>query len=637
MRFEHPELLYALLLLIIPVIVHLFRLRRFQKEDFTNVKFLKKVIQETRKSSRLKKFLLLITRLFLIASLVLAFAQPYITASETALKKPKTLIYLDNSFSMQSRGEQASLFQNAINDLIINLEADTKYSLITNTGTFEDRTGAQLRSDLQEIELSAQQLDFRELNLRAERFFQDQDHSSNQFIVISDFQQQMDLPSSSSENYKLNLIQLQSENNFNLSIDSAYIAEIDPENFKLKIQLSGTTNSENTMISVYDGENLLGRNSANIINGKGMIQFSLQNKEIRNGNIRVEDNGLNYDDVLYFSKQHKNTIQVVAISAASANFLKKIYTEPEFQLSVFDPEQIDLNTLNQANLIILNELPEYSTSLASNLGNEFENGTSLIIIPPVDIKALNSRFLRNFGFSSKLERLTSERLITAISFDHPLLQNVFEEQIQNFEYPKALSSFNMNSGNAVLKFQDGKPFLSQSGSAYLFSAALNSENSNFKNSPLIVPIFYQIGLQSLRTNALYYSANKDQQIDLPLEISGDQVVHLENEQLNMIPQQQNFSKKIEIFTTRNELNAGNYKLTSKEEVVGTLSFNVAREESNLVYSNLEDLENLNLYESIQDYFSQTKASAEITALWKWFVIFALIFLAIEMLLIKFLK
>ena len=52
MEFKQPELLYALFLLIIPLAVHLFQLRRFQKEDFTNVKFLKKVIRQTRKRSR---------------------------------------------------------------------------------------------------------------------------------------------------------------------------------------------------------------------------------------------------------------------------------------------------------------------------------------------------------------------------------------------------------------------------------------------------------------------------------------------------------------------------------------------------------------------------------------------------------
>ena len=37
MQFKHPEILYFLFLLIIPILVHLFQLRKFKKELFTNV------------------------------------------------------------------------------------------------------------------------------------------------------------------------------------------------------------------------------------------------------------------------------------------------------------------------------------------------------------------------------------------------------------------------------------------------------------------------------------------------------------------------------------------------------------------------------------------------------------------------
>ena len=64
MQFKNPELLFAFLLLVIPIIVHLFQLRKFQKTPFTNLKFLKEVTLQTRKSSQLKKWLVLLTRLF---------------------------------------------------------------------------------------------------------------------------------------------------------------------------------------------------------------------------------------------------------------------------------------------------------------------------------------------------------------------------------------------------------------------------------------------------------------------------------------------------------------------------------------------------------------------------------------------
>ena len=61
MNFKHPEILYFLFLLVIPILVHLFQLRRFKKEYFTNVQFLKELSVQTRKSAKLKKWLLLLS------------------------------------------------------------------------------------------------------------------------------------------------------------------------------------------------------------------------------------------------------------------------------------------------------------------------------------------------------------------------------------------------------------------------------------------------------------------------------------------------------------------------------------------------------------------------------------------------
>src|SRR5690554_2868225 len=99
MQFKHPEILYALFLLLIPILIHLFQLRRFQKIDFTNVAFLRKVTSQTRKSSEIKKWLTLLTRLLAMACLILAFAQPFFTSKTAIEKNLETVLYIDNSFS----------------------------------------------------------------------------------------------------------------------------------------------------------------------------------------------------------------------------------------------------------------------------------------------------------------------------------------------------------------------------------------------------------------------------------------------------------------------------------------------------------------------------------------------------------
>ena len=115
LQFNHPNILYALLALVIPIIVHLFQLRKFEKVPFTNVAFLQQIILQTRKSSKLKKWLTLITRLLTLAAIIIAFAEPYFGSNKkNKLVENELVIYLDNSFSMQAKGSSRELLNKAI-------------------------------------------------------------------------------------------------------------------------------------------------------------------------------------------------------------------------------------------------------------------------------------------------------------------------------------------------------------------------------------------------------------------------------------------------------------------------------------------------------------------------------------------
>jgi hypothetical protein len=136
MQFKHPELLYFLFVLVIPILVHLFQLRRFKKEYFTNVQFLKELSIQTRKSSKIKKWLLLITRLLLLAALITAFAQPFFKAKESKNNSNEMYIVLDNSYSMQAKGNKGELLKRAIQELLENTTDNQTFSLITNNESY---------------------------------------------------------------------------------------------------------------------------------------------------------------------------------------------------------------------------------------------------------------------------------------------------------------------------------------------------------------------------------------------------------------------------------------------------------------------------------------------------------------------
>ncbi len=162
MQFKHPEILYFLFLLVIPILVHLFQLRRFKKEYFTNVKLLKELSIQTRKSSTIKKWLLLATRLLLLTCLIVAFAQPFFKAKDSESAANEMVIILDNSFSMQAKGSKGELLKRAVQDLLENTPENQRFSLVTNTETFWDTDIKSLQKELQNLPYSSApfQLDF---------------------------------------------------------------------------------------------------------------------------------------------------------------------------------------------------------------------------------------------------------------------------------------------------------------------------------------------------------------------------------------------------------------------------------------------------------------------------------------------
>ena len=188
MQFKHPEFLYALFLLLIPIIVHLFQLRRFQKVEFTNVKFLKRIIIQTRKSSQIKKWLTLITRLFLLACLIFAFAQPYFSKTKTINQPLEYVIYLDNSFSMHTNGANGELLKRAVQDLIFEISEQQKFTLFTNNHVFNNVSVNDIKNDLIELDYSSTRLDYNATLLKGKQLFSKDNSSLKQFVFISDFQ-----------------------------------------------------------------------------------------------------------------------------------------------------------------------------------------------------------------------------------------------------------------------------------------------------------------------------------------------------------------------------------------------------------------------------------------------------------------
>ena len=100
---------------------------------------------------------------------------------------------------------------------------------------------------------------------------------------------------------------------------------------------------------------------------------------------------------------------------------------------------------------------------------------------------------------------------------------------------------------------------------------------------------------------------------------------------------QYFNNKVSITTNEDPNSAGIYIIKNKTETIQNLSYNYNRSESNLIYQDISNLNTIIKSDSITQLFDTIKSDSKINELWKWFIIFALVFLIIEMLILKYFK
>ncbi|MCG2462010.1 BatA domain-containing protein [Flavobacteriaceae bacterium F89] len=637
MQFKYPELLWALLLLLIPILIHFFQLRRFKKTHFTNVKFLKKVVSESRKSRRLKKWLLLCTRLLLLVALILAFAQPFF-ANDLALKEKETVVYLDDSFSMQAKNNNESLLGSAVQELISEFPKDKPLSLFTNEKTFRNVRVKDIQNDLLNLSFTPKQLLLNEIDLKAGTLFGKTRGTIKNLILISDFQQRMvsEIPDSVPD-YRRYLVQLSPDPLENISIDTVFLSKTGSENNELTVSLSGSTGVGTIPVSLTNGDKLIAKTSANF-NGdqKAEISFSLPSNAVVNGKVEITDPGLAYDNKLFFNINKKKKIKVMTISEGNDEFLGRIYKDDSFQFRSFSLTSLNYSLLDNQNLIILNELPQIPTALQNALRSFKKNGGSIVVIPSntIDTTSYN-QFLANFYNTSFLEKISQDLDITGIAFSHPLYQQVFEKKTTNFQYPKVSEYYSLStSAPPILSFGNKAPFLIGSDGVYLFSASLSTQNSNFKNSPLIVPTFFNIGDQSLKLPKLYNLMGPSVTVDVPVGLSKDQILKVSQDNYEFIPRQRAFANKTELSFGDNLDKDGIFTIKAGNSILQNISFNYPREESILVYLNPDNINAISKQGSIPHLIDDLVNDDRVVELWKWFVILALIFFGIEVLIQK---
>jgi len=648
MHFKNPEILYLLTLLIIPILVHLFQLQKFVKTPFTNVSFLHKITQQTRRSSRIKKWLILVTRLLLFSTIVIAFSQPYMSNKKASLKQ-HNYIYLDNSLSTNTKGKRGDLLQVSAQDIIKHASDEDEYSLLTNSNFYPKKTKSELKNILLKIKNTAKKIDFSTVLLKFDAEIKNKTKGLDKIILISDFQ----------NTYKneftnvtpvFSAIKLTPVIKNNISIDSVFISNLNTHSFTLNVLVRNKGEpKKNIPIAIYNHSKLISKRSSSFEkNTVKTIEFKIKTQREFLGKVSSNFSDLYpFDNTLYFTLKNNQKINVLSIGK-KADFLSKIYNKKEFNFNQSTPQNTNYNSIPKQQLIVLNEIENIPDVLLKKIKDFSQNGGSLAIIPN---KNSNINSYNNLSKALGVGKIGAKRnsplKITAINFEHPLFENVFSKNITNFQYPSVQSYYPVDSNNAstIIRFENNSPFISQiknkKSTVYWISASLERANSNFINSPLIVPVFYNFGKLSFKNSQLFYRMGRTNKIDIETKTRGNEILRILNSENTLIPLQSKFENKVRITTNAASLTLGFQHVLMGKDTIQTLAFNYPKEESFMNFMDLNELKKISqkgiVSGSISDVFKKINKKNQVHWLWKWFLTLAIVSLLLEILILKFYK
>ncbi len=650
MQFKHPEIFYFLFVLLIPIIVHLFQLQKFKKIAFTNVAFLKKISLETRKSSQLKKWLILATRLLGFLAILFTFSQPYFS-DKKAEEKNHNFIYLDNSLSLNTNGSNGNQLRLAAQEIMEHSSENDQYSLITNDNIYTNLTKNELDEILKKVDFSSKTGNIQQKMLEIESQKNRQSKTLYKNILISDFQyiDKNKNKKFTNVNSPFSLAKINSNQKNNVSIDSIYINN----NTADEILISATINNQgspkkNVPIALYNDNQLINKRSFSI--GKDEtknIDFSIPKTTQFKGKLQITFNDIFlFDNTFYFSINTRKKTNVLSIGKTS-NSLPKIFTDSDFNFTNFSLQNVNYNQIPNQQLIILNQLEEIPTVLQTTILQFVKDGGHLLIIPDQRIQTQSyNTFFRKIT-TGRIQGIRKDSLkITEINYLHPLYTGVFSKQVQNFQYPTVTTSFQSSfKGDYIISYENKKPFLQEIDNIYTkvywFASPLDASSTNFSNSPLIVPTLYNIGQQSLKISKPYYTLQDENNIEVNVKAAKDEILMISNASTSFIPLQRSFSNKVELITNEQPVENGFYQISLKKDTLETIAYNHPSKESLLSFYNLNEFEkenaNLKVYGSIEALFKELNEKNEVQWLWKLFLAIAIVSLLLEILILKFFK
>lgn len=676
MTFASPLFLYGLFALFVPIIIHLFDLQKPKKVFFSNVNILKSVNQQTVSTRKLKNILILLMRLLFVLFIVLAFAQPFIKTGNEKNTTSVISVFVDNSLSMNSSNGSSTPLNESLLQLekmASSLQLNTKYYFLDNN--FQSKDNFQLSKDrfkdrLTETKPTSTVRNFediyKKINLTKGLT---SENERNTMLLFSDFQKSTIgnlLKTNFDSTQKIILIPMQNSDVSNVFIDTIWVENLfNTENTKntlhFVIKNSGKKKIQpNIKFFIHEAQNANTSISLEANEKKEILfDFITKDRNAKRCKLKIENDAIAFDNEYFFMLNASPLIRILSIGRENNTYINSVYqSEKIFQYQENKLGSLSAKDLGKSNLCIVNGFDKLNQSEQNQLLEFAEKGGNLVFFPTNNINQTDlENVLKKFKIENNL-LITNSLAIenkTNLQFPdtkNPLFESVFEKIDKSTTMPYAYPIFKTENKNIILLSTTNElPFLSQKtiskGNLYLFSIPIETQYSNFFIHSIFVPTMYKIAFLSNNSSQKMAYVAGEKNIKLPFVLpNNDQKIKITSDKFSYIPEQILQSDGLVFKMPNLSIDAGYYDIKWNDSTLTTIAINPSKAESVLDFYSKNELsdffktnKNVEIIDTeanvtMGDYM---KNQSQGIALWKYFVILALVSLLAETLLIRYLK
>lgn len=677
MTFLNPAILLGLAAAALPLIIHLFNIRKVKDVEFSTLMFLKEIQKNKIRKVKLKQWFLLLLRTLLILLLVIAFARPTlerVSIGNNSATKSSVCFLVDDSFSLQLKDEEGSGFNQAkktAKNIVQNLQDNDEISIITFSGkaVFKTNKKEEVNRFLDQLKISEKRTDFAASFSQAAGVLSGSKNISKEIYVISDFQKNnfVDLKKFEikENDIKLYFVSAGFDNLDNLSVtdfklNNKILTKGKKINFSAEVFNTTTKKISGKIASLFINGVRKARKSFDVEPGKKtLINFEtlLENDGLVDAFVEIEEDTIPEDNKRYLSFFVPRELKVLVLrdNAFDSSFIEAVLDKEvsSFDIKLTSTPSNRLSSKRLENFDVVFLIGSKNISGSKEIKNYLLNGGSLVyfVSSTPDIKQIN-KFFGKIGSLKALSLNTPAKGVNNyfenVDYKHPLFSDLFSNEKPKFSSPelkKHIKVEHSGSVDKIISLLDDSPVLMEKalgkGKVLIFTISPEISFSNLPVKGIFAPMINKLlmycGTKIKKDNLI--TAGTNIFIDYNKIVNNQYKVGFPDQSIDFVNLDEKFNKS---FAEYNRMEStGNYKVYSNNKLIDYFSVNFDPAESELKFLAGNELEEIGkklnpngdliiagLSDNFEEIINQTRSGTE---LWQYFLIAALLTALLEML------